>query len=372
MQNVNSNYLKGIDVSNWQGNIDFNFVKNSGIQVVYTKVSEGTNYIDPFFKSNYSKAKSQGLDVGFYHFFTPVDETSAIAQANYFVNAISGLSPDCKLALDFETTNNLDNETLSKLADIFLKQVKKLTGLDVVLYTYTSFAANNFTSSLSIYPIWIAEYGVRKPKDNPIWSTWIGFQYSDCGLVSGISGNVDLDYFTNEILLSSKTPVPKPPTPTPIVNPINKYIYYTVQSGDTLSEIASKYNTTTENLSQINKIPNPNLIYIGEIIKVPSNGYSTDYYTVQSGDTLSGIASKFGLSTSELASINNISNPNLIYPGQTLKLLSNSTSINYYTVKSGDTLSEIASKFGLTTSELAKLNNISNPNIIYAGQVLKI
>lgn len=367
MQTINSNDLKGIDVSNWQGTIDFKKVKSSGIQIVYTKVSEGTDYIDPFFKANYAGAKAQGVKIGFYHFFIPDTQASAIEQANYFVNAISGLSPDCKLALDFETTNGLDKETLSNLADIFLKQVKKLTGLDVVLYTYSNFALTNLTTSLSIYPLWIAQYGVQTPSPLSIWSTWVGFQYSNSGSIAGISGNVDLDYFTSDILLNSKTPIPAPPTPSTPTNLIS----YIVKAGDTLSQIASNYNTTVEVLAKINNISNPNLIQIGQTIKVPySKSYK--YYTVQSGDTLSEIAAKFGLTTAVLAKINNISNPNLIYPGQTLILSANISSPSYYTVKNGDTLSEIAFKFGVTTDSLSHLNNILNPNLIYPGQVIKI
>lgn len=374
MQTINSNHLNGIDVSNWQGTIDFKKVKSSGIQIVYTKVSEGTNYIDPFFKANYNGAKAQGLKVGFYHFFKPDTQASAIAQANYFAAAISGLNPDCKLALDLETTNGLDSQTLSTLADIFLKQVKKVTGLDVVLYTYSNFALNNLTTSLSIYPLWIAQYGVQTPSPLSIWSAWTGFQYSDSGSIPGIGGNVDLDSFTNGILLNSKTPIPTPPShsPQPLPVPPKNSSYYTVQSGDTLSGIASEFGLTTSVLASINHISNPNLIYPGQTLTLLSKRSSTSYYTVKNGDTLSKIASEFGLTTSVLARVNHITNVNLIYPGQILKLLSTSSPITRYTVQSGDTLSAIATKFGVTTDSLAHLNNISNPNMIYPGQIIKI
>ena len=99
-------------------------------------------------------------------------------------------------------------------------------------------------------------------------------------------------------------------------------------------------------------------------------------YTVKSGDTLSGIASKYGTTYQELAKLNNIENPSLIYPGQVLKISSNGVDTNVatktYTVQKGDTLSGIASKYGTTYQELAKKNGISNPNLIYVGQVIKI
>ena len=174
--------------------------------------------------------------------------------------------------------------------------------------------------------------------------------------------------------------------------------YYTVQSGDTLSGIASQFATTVQALAQLNDIANPNRIYVGQrlLVKtastpapsqptVSNNTNSTaTSYTVQSGDTLSGIATKFGTNWQNLAQLNNISNPNLIYTGQVLKLNNRSTTTNSsssnsattsngtYTVKSGDTLSGIASQFGTTYETLANLNNLSNPNRIYVGQVLRV
>lgn len=93
-------------------------------------------------------------------------------------------------------------------------------------------------------------------------------------------------------------------------------------------------------------------------------------YTVKSGDTLSEIAARFGTSVSTICNINGIGNPNLIYPGQVIKLVG--TAATYYTVQSGDTLSGIASKYGTTYQAIAALNNIANPNLIYAGQKLRV
>jgi N-acetylmuramoyl-L-alanine amidase len=99
---------------------------------------------------------------------------------------------------------------------------------------------------------------------------------------------------------------------------------------------------------------------------------------VKAGDTLSAIAAKFGTTYQELAKINGIADPNKIYPGQVLKLKGKATTAStakkdvIYTVKSGDTLSEIARKYGTTISELAKINGIANPNKIYTGQKIKI
>lgn len=175
--------------------------------------------------------------------------------------------------------------------------------------------------------------------------------------------------------------------------------YYTVQSGDTLSGIANQFATTVQNIAQLNDIANPNRIYVGQrlLVKQPSSSTTTNTpstntgstvassYTVQSGENLSEIAAKFGTNWQTLAQLNNLSNPNRIYVGQVLRLSAN-TATNYntttsnqqtshadtYTVQSGDNLSKIASQFGTNYENLARLNNITNPNRIYVGQVLRI
>ena len=175
---------------------------------------------------------------------------------------------------------------------------------------------------------------------------------------------------------------------------------YTVKSGDTLSSIASSHNTTTAALTSLNSLANPNLIYVGQVLKLAntttastsstssaaSTSSSAMTYTVKSGDPLSSIASSYNTTTSTLTSLNNLSNPNLIYVGQVLKVAGSSTSVSTstssssasqattsgtYTVKAGDTFSSIASSYNTTTA-LASANSISNANLIYVGQVLKV
>ncbi|HEL2384477.1 TPA: LysM peptidoglycan-binding domain-containing protein, partial [Streptococcus suis] len=151
---------------------------------------------------------------------------------------------------------------------------------------------------------------------------------------------------------------------------------YTIKSGDTLGTIAKKFNTTVAELQKLNNISNPDKIYVGQILKITgsSSSFTTNSattYTVKSGDTLSGIAARFGTTVSALQSLNGISNPDKIQVGQVLKIKGStsvvtSTSVTTYTVKSGDTLSGIAARFGTTVSALQNLNGISNPDQIYA------
>lgn len=183
--------------------------------------------------------------------------------------------------------------------------------------------------------------------------------------------------------------------------------YYTVKGGDTLSRIAGQFNTTVNKLATLNDIHNVNRIYVGQrlLVRQPAeqqqqqatpkrteNNTTTNSntYTVKSGDTLSGIAGKFNTTYTQLAQLNHISNPNVIHVGQVLTLHQTTaqnttnhqesqqnkqvtTSANgTYTVKSGDTLSQIAARFNTTTSALASTNHISNPNLIEVGQQLRI
>ena len=156
---------------------------------------------------------------------------------------------------------------------------------------------------------------------------------------------------------------------------------YTVQSGDTLGSIASQFGTTYQKLASLNGISNPNFIPVGQLLRVSgsassSNSSSSSVYYVKSGDNLSSIAAKYGTSYQSLASTNGISNPNYLYVGQAIKVSgsasSSSSSSSVYYVKSGDNLSTIASKYGTSYQALASLNGISNPNYLYVGQAIKV
>lgn len=159
---------------------------------------------------------------------------------------------------------------------------------------------------------------------------------------------------------------------------------YTVKAGDTLSGIATKYGTTYQKLAAYNGISNPNKISVGQKIKIPGAGSSGStsagggdtVYTVKAGDTLSGIAAKYGTTYQTLASYNGISNPNKISVGQKIKIPGSSSGggTRTYTVKSGDSLWAIAAKQlgnGSRYKEIKSLNGLTS-DTIYAGQVLKL
>ena len=209
------------------------------------------------------------------------------------------------------------------------------------------------------------------------------FQFTSTYVSGGLDGNVDFTGITENGYKGGNAQ--KPQTSTPAIT-TGKQLHqdthnYTVKSGDTLSAIASRYGMTVNALVTLNGIKNANLIYPGQSLRVADSGQGstvsqkattttpTSTYTVRYGDTLSAIASRYGTSTSTLASINGISNPNWIYPGQVLKL-SGGSSTHAYTVRSGDTLSGIASRLGTSWTSLKAKNGISNANLIYPGQAL--
>lgn len=382
---------EGIDVSNWQGYIDYAEVKNTGIEIVYIKASQGTNIKDAYFDINYENAKTNGLCVGFYHYLTATNIEQAQEEANFFVSVISGKIPDCKLVLDYETFGGVSREEINNIARTFMERVEELTDKEIILYSDLSNAQNTFDRSLAEdYDLWIAYYENRNNLINieTSWNTYIGIQYTDRGRVNGINGSVDRDLYTQEIFLDETSEIANNSTNTSPMN--TQSIEYTVQRGDTLSAIARRYGTTVQELVDINNIQNPDLIYPGEKLRILTNssipgneerGTGSIIYTVQRGNTLSQIAREYDVSVEHIVELNDIQNPNLIYPGEKLRITeSNVTELSpidntiqvYYVVKEGDTLNGIARRFGITLNEILQYNDIQNPNLIYPGQTIKI
>ena len=292
------------------------------------------------------------------------------------------------VALDVESGN-------PDLASVeYALQKVQDAGYTAILYGYKSFLINHLGSAglqeiASQYPLWLAEYPNYNVTPEPNYNYFPSFinvqmlQFTSTYVAGGLDGNVDFTGITENGYKDGNAQ--KPATNTPATN-TGKQLHedthnYTVKSGDTLSAIASRYGMTVNALVMLNGIQNANLIYPGQVLRVADSGQGSNVsqkattattagtYTVRYGDTLSAIASRYGTSTSTLASINGISNPNWIYPGQVLKL-SGGSSTRTYTVRSGDTLSGIASRLGTSWTSLKAKNVISNANLIYPGQTL--
>ncbi len=155
----------------------------------------------------------------------------------------------------------------------------------------------------------------------------------------------------------------------------------TVGQGETLSSIAARYHTTVAALAAANDITNANLVYSGAVLRLPSSGRSSTSVTVGPGETLSQIAQSHGTTVTALAAANDITNLNLVYAGQVLVVPGPTSSPSggatgatgaTVIVGPGQSLTSIAARYGVSVSELAAANGITNPNLVFAGAHLQI
>ncbi len=152
---------------------------------------------------------------------------------------------------------------------------------------------------------------------------------------------------------------------------------YTVRKGDTLAKLASKFSTTVNEIKRLNGLKNPHRIGVGQKLKIPSASMSSGglfkEHMVKRGENLSYLAQKYGASVSTIMSVNNLSNKHVLKIGQRLLIpTSSDVTMQTYKVKKGDTLSDLASKFGSSAQEIKKINGLNNPHYIKRGQRLKI
>ena len=131
-------------------------MKNSGIDFVYIKSSEGQNTVDSYFRRNYEEARSNGLNIGFYHYVRARTTEEARLEAEHFANTIAGTVPTCKLAMDFENFGNLSIGEINEISKVFLERVQELTNKEMIIYSNTSSARTIFSQELANeYPLWV-------------------------------------------------------------------------------------------------------------------------------------------------------------------------------------------------------------------------
>lgn len=251
--------LEGMDVSVWQGEIDFSAAAQSGIQVVYIRAGYGEQE-DTAFRTHYTQARAAGLHIGFYHYLTAETEDEAVRQARLFAERIRGLDYDCRPAMDYESFRGLPAAQVNAVALAFLRELKTLTGQTPLVYSDVYAANEIFDSAVARYPLWAADYGPEEPAVTAHWTSWAGFQYTDAGQVAGVVGAVDRDRFTYRILVDRcPDSDPQPPQET----------IYTVKAGDTLWAIAHRFGSTVAAIVAENHLTNPDLIYPGQVLRIP-------------------------------------------------------------------------------------------------------
>lgn len=191
--------LAGIDVSHFQGNVNWPAVKAAGINFAFAKASDGNTYTDPQFATNWRGMQTAGLIRGAYHFYESNDDPQT--QAQQFLKVVGTLDrSDLPPVVDIEKSNgNFGSKNLASNLQIWLDTVEQKLQCTPIIYTNCAFWNANLvaysTSSFSRYPLWIAQYGVTQPKIPNAWSNWTFWQSSESGNVAGITGAVDTDLF---------------------------------------------------------------------------------------------------------------------------------------------------------------------------------
>lgn len=363
---------RGIDISEFQGEIDFEEVRRSGIEAVYIRVGAG-EYTDEYFAENYERAKAAGLKIGFYHYVTARSVEEGRRQARFFASLAAGREPDMRLAMDFEYFGSLSVSQINAISEAYLDELTALTKREAVIYSDLSNARNIFSRALAEkYPLWAAQYGADEPSANGKWREWVGFQYTDEGRVGGIYGNFDRNIFTEGIFLSDSGRIDGEKRTTVRARTRTLTVY--VRAGDTLWAIAREYGTTVEAIVRENRIADPNRIFAGERLRItlPARGNGEEIYTVRRGDTPISIAGKFGVTLSALEDRNGLERGETIYAGDKLSIPGARMSGEFYVVRPGDTLFYISRRTGVPIRTLVGINRIKDPDLIYAGEHLKL
>lgn len=311
--------IKGIDVSKWQGTIDWQKVKDSGIQFAILREGYGKEnpaQVDKKFEENYQNAKKVGLPVGVYHYSYADSVEDARAEARFCLKNIKGKQLEYPIVFDIEDKEQLKltSQQRTDICQAFCQEIEK-AGYYAMIYCNLDWYKNKLLSEqLASYDLWLAQWDVDKP--SAICGIW---QTSEKGQVSGITGNVDMNvaYKDYPSIMKKKKLNGFCGATSPAPQTKSSYSNYIVLKGDTLSSIATKFDTTVSQLASLNNITNVNRIYVGQLMKVPSSNAT---YTIKKGDTLSSIAKQYQTTVDKLAQLNDIPNKNLLYPGQVIKV----------------------------------------------------
>jgi LysM repeat protein len=374
----------GIDVSHYNAISDANAVRANGITYAWCKASQ-TLTEDPTFAAKVNQLRAAGIVVGAYCFLT--GSASVAAQAAYFrqVAGDSGcLSKGALLPMmdmeDASVRANANSIVPSFFDAIGVEPQDVYGNLD---WWNNALKPGDWGSRDIIGHI--ARYNGNPGNPGFSYPRMGVHQHSDAGVVPGIPGNVDRDAtmpgFALAQLCIGGVAVASPPVVSPPPAPVNTGDTWVVKSGDTLSRIASQWGVTVSALAATNGISNPDLIHVGQIIHrpgstgaAPAPTASGATYVVRSGDTLSGIASLHGTSVAVLVALNHIANPDRIQVGQVITLPTagpaTPPAARVYVVQPGDTLGKIAAKLAYPGGyvALAARNGISNPNLIKVGE----
>lgn len=358
-------YMNGIDVSNWQKGIDLSKVP---ADFVIMKATEGKSYVSPDFSRQYQQAKKAGRCLGVYHYANGGDYK---AEADHFLKNVKSCIGEAILCLDWEDTNNPVFNTGKDKAWVknWCDYVHKQTGVKPLVYV--SKAYTGLVSGIGDYGLWIAQYannnttGYQAAPWNEGAYTCAIRQYSSSGRLSGYSGNLDLNKFYGDEAAWNKYAASGGKTSGSNIGSTSGSGNSTASPSGTTLELAvavmqGKYgdgDTRKKKLgSRYNEVQN----FINHIATASASTLANE---VKAGKYGNGNTRKtvLGSRYNEVQKIVNGSSGN-----------SSGSAKQYYTIKSGDTLSGIAQKYGTTVKQLQSWNGIKNANVIYAGTKIRV
>lgn len=313
LQPLGNAEIQGVLVQESDGKVDFAALRDSGFSAVYFRASAGSDYADCHLDENLKAANDNDFDVGFLHYLTARTVAEARQQADFFLDTISGQTAKLRPAVTFDRLRGLDIRTANAILRAFLEAVENGTDAAPLIRTTSESANLLWDASLARrYPLWVIEPNVSTPEVEP--GKWAGWTGWQYADYADVPGGAELplSIFTDNVFAPSAA------------RQDTKLICVNVAYGDTLSGFARLFGVTVADIARLNALANPNLIYPGQrlYIRVPeSTPYACcDDYIVKRGDTLSAIAARFGTTVDRLVAINQIQNRDLITVGQRLVL----------------------------------------------------
>lgn len=395
---------QGVDWSRYQGaNGIFGYGHDKFAICQIGGVNGGGMYGQTTYETQVASAIAQGKRAHTYIWYQVGGNASLGEQVlNTFLPQVQ--TPKGSIvALDYESGASADKQANTN-AILHGMRMIKAAGYTPMYYSGKPYTVANVYVDQIIreFPnsLWMAaypDYNVTPVPNYNVFPSMDGvaiYQFTSTYIAGGLDGNVDLTGITDNGYTKNNKPETETPsisqgqqadnTPKSEISAGNQVkVKFSANVWATGEAIPSWVKGRTYNVAQvsgnrvllsgINSWINKADVEIISVSSAPIQAPATSTYTVQSGDTLSSIAAKFGTNYQALASLNGISNPNLIYVGQVLRVNgSASTGSVYYTVRAGDNLSAIASRYGTSYQSIAALNGLANPNLIYAGQTLKI
>ncbi len=354
---------QGIDIASHQTGIDLGKVP---VDFVIEKATQGTGYVNPDCDRVVQQAIKLGKCWGVYHY---VGGQGAVAEADYFVNHIKGYLGHGLLAVDWEEIQNSAWGNYAYL-DMLVARVIERTGIKPLIYAQASvYAQVAAIAKKHDCGIWCAQYGTDKPtgyQDKP-WNegkyACAIRQYSSVGRLPGWNGNLDLDKFYGDANAWHKyAGASGAPAPSPAPAPVDPLAG---KSDNQLADevIAGKFGDGENRKRLLGSRYDAVQKLVNQKLADPLAGKSDS----QLADEV--IAGKYGDGENRKQALGNHYDAVQAIVNQKL---THKSAGRTYTVRSGDTLSGIAAKYGTTWQHLQQINGIKNANLIHVGQVLRI